>query len=286
MISHALNQKKIAAVFRDALRHKNVGQLIRRFSTNRSDIRTATLDLVDLSNRRRVLELGCAFGAFTEALKGRLNPSAKIMGIDILPEYRDFFLEACRRAGYEGEFSSAGVDSLKSYPPDFFDLVICSYALYFFPHAIPDIARLSTPDGIFITITHTRNDMRQLIVLTKRILRQQALLQEEESLPIETVLANFSAENGRKKLKPFFRRVEAMPFKNKLIFEPQEIDYFLEYFHFKKSFFLVGTKAVQEDLASQILQAVCDEAAKGKKITMSKDDMIFISLQPVKPATR
>lgn len=260
-----------------------IGQLIRRFSTNHNDIRMTTLEGVDLSNCRRVLELGCAFGAFTEALKGRLHPSASIRGIDIISEYKDLFLEACRRAGYRGTFSSAGVEQIRSCEADSYDLIVCSYALYFFPHIIEDIPRVLSQDGLFITITHTRHDMRELIAMTKKILRQNGLLQEDQRLPIEIIVGRFSAQNGRKQLRPAFRRIETRDFKNQLVFEPQEIDYFFDYFHFKKSFFLIGTEALQKDLGSQLLEALAQGAGKGKKITMSKDDRIFICSQPIKP---
>jgi len=86
-----LDKKKIRKVFRDVQRHLAIAQLIRRFSTNKEDIRKTALNHVDLSNCHNVLELGCAFGAFTEALKDRLHSDATITGIDIIPEYKPFF---------------------------------------------------------------------------------------------------------------------------------------------------------------------------------------------------
>jgi ubiquinone/menaquinone biosynthesis C-methylase UbiE len=281
-MTDGLSQKKIRQVFQDAQKHRSIGQLIRRFSTNQSDIRTITLQGIDLSNCRKVLELGCAFGAFTEALKGRLHPDAEIKGIDIIPEYKNFFLEACRRAGYEGTFSSAGVEQIKKYDADSFDLILCSYALYFFPYIIPEIPRILREDGNFIAITHSRHDMQELITLTKKILRQKGLFGDNQPLPIEIVVGQFSVQNGRKQLKPCFRHVRTIDFKNNLIFEPQEIDHFFEYFHFKKSFFLMGTEALQKDIAGQILEALADAATQGKKITMCKDDRIFICTKPIK----
>ena len=155
-MAEVLDKKKIRQVFRDVQKHLLIGQLIRRFSTNKDDIRKTALSQIDLSNCQNVLELGCAFGAFTEALKDKLHPAAKITGLDIVPEYKPFFLEACRRAGYSGTFSSSGVEQIKKYPADSFDLVICSYALYFFADMIPEIARVLKKDGIFITITHSQ----------------------------------------------------------------------------------------------------------------------------------
>ncbi|MBN1663639.1 MAG: class I SAM-dependent methyltransferase [Deltaproteobacteria bacterium] len=278
-----LNKNQIRRVFKDARKHRSIGQLIRRFSTNQGDIREVTLRGIDLTNCRKVLELGCAFGAYTESLKGRLHPDAVIKGIDIIPEYKIFFLEACRRAGYEGTFSSAGVEQIKHDDADAYDLILCSYALYFFPYMIAEIPRILKENGTFIAITHSRHDMQELISLTKKILRQNGLLDERQPLPIEIIVGQFSAQNGRKQLKPCFDHIRAIDFKNRLIFEPSEIDHFFEYFHFKKSFFLMGTEAGQKDIVSQLLEALAEAAMRGRNITMSKDDRIFICTRPIKP---
>jgi len=166
-MAEVLDKNQISRIFRDARKHQRIGQIIRRFSTNKDDIRQTALKNLDLSDRRNVLELGCAFGAFTEALKGRLHPRAKITGLDMLAEYESFFLDACRRAGYTGEFSAGGVEQIIKYPTASYDLIICSYALYFFPDLIEDIARILAGDGFFITITHSEADMRELVDIKK-----------------------------------------------------------------------------------------------------------------------
>ena len=183
-MSEVLDKKKIRKVFRDVQKHLAIAQLIRRFSTNKEDIRKTALSHVDLSDCRNVLELGCAFGAFTEALKDKLHPDAEITGIDIIPEYKPFFLEACHLAGYEGFFSSSGIDRIKKYITQSFDLIICSYALYFFPDMIQEIAHILNKDGVFITITHSQADMQETVGIIKEILKQNNLLNDEQVLPI------------------------------------------------------------------------------------------------------
>jgi ubiquinone/menaquinone biosynthesis C-methylase UbiE len=282
-MAEVLDKKKIRQVFRDVQKHLLIGQLIRRFSTNKNDIRQTALSRVDLSNCRNVLELGCAFGAFTEDLQGKLHPTAKITGLDIVPEYKPFFLEACERAGYAGTFSSSGVNQIKKYTANSFDLVICSYALYFFAGMIPEIARILKKDGIFITITHSECDLQELVNITKTIMKQNDLLDDKQSLPIEILVGQFSAENGDRFLQPFFSEIRAIDFKNKLVFRPQEIDYFLEYFHFKKSFLLTGADDHKKNIVGQLVRELKDAAIKGKNISMCKDDKIFIASQPLMP---
>jgi ubiquinone/menaquinone biosynthesis C-methylase UbiE len=282
-MAEVLDKKKIRKVFCDVQKHLAIAQLIRRFSTNKDDIRKTALNQADLSNCQNVLELGCAFGAFTEALQDKLHPEAKITGIDIIPEYKPFFLEACQRAGYSGYFFSSGIDKIKKYPANSFDLVICSYALYFFPDIIPDIARVLKKDGLFITITHSQADMRQMVGIVKKILKQNNSLDDKQSLPIELIFEQFSAENGEKLLHPFFGRILAIDFKNTLVFKPQEIGSFIDYFQFKKSFFLTGTDAHNKTITNQLMLELQDSAMKKNLVTMCKDDKIFICSQPFIP---
>jgi ubiquinone/menaquinone biosynthesis C-methylase UbiE len=274
-----IGRKTIRQVFRDVQKHRQIEQLIRRFSSNRDDIRLTALNKVDLSECRNVLELGSAFGAFTEALKGRLHPAARITGLDIIPEYGPFFLDACSRAGYSGRFSSVGVRQIKRKRTAHFDLVVCSFALYFFADIIPEIARVLTKDGIFITITHSHCNMQELIAVTKTILLKNGLLAKRELLPVEIILSHFSAENGKRLLAPYFQLVRQIKFKNTLIFQPDDIRFLLEYYQFKEPFFLTGTHTGKKDIVDDLLAELKKLAAKDGTVTMCKDDGIFICSQ-------
>jgi ubiquinone/menaquinone biosynthesis C-methylase UbiE len=280
-MAHFLDKKKIRQVFRNVLKHRHIEQLIRRFSSNKEDIRLLALNRVDLSSCRHVLELGSAFGAFTEALKGRLHPDASIRGLDIVAEYEPFFLEACSRAGYRGTFSSSGVHTIKKMPSGSFDLIICSFALYFFVEMIPEIARVLKKDGFFITITHGQCNMRELISITRKTLEDHKLLAADQHLPIELILRQFSAENGEELLDPHFGGIQKYDFNNSLIFQPWEIYFFIDYYQFKSPFFLIGTDAGKKDIVNKLLHSLRDIGAENKVITMCKDDAIFICSKPI-----
>jgi ubiquinone/menaquinone biosynthesis C-methylase UbiE len=279
-MAEVFDKKRIRKVFRNVQKHRLIEQLIRQFSTNKEDIRKNALLSADISSCQNVLELGCAFGSFTESLKGMLHPNAKINGLDIVPEYKPFFLEACKRAGYKGTFSFSGVDQIKKYPEQSFDLVICSFALYFFVEAIPDIARVLKKDGKFITITHYQSNMQELIVIIRSILEQNQFLAGNKPLPIEAIIRQFSAENGRELLNKNFGQVISIDFNNRLIFQPHEINFFIEYFHFKSPLFLIGTKTDSNIIIDQLVRKLDDIAVKEKVISMCKDDRIFICSEP------
>lgn len=274
------DKKKVYKVFRNVQKHQLIEQLIRQFSTNKEDIREKSLSQCDLSSSRNILELGCAFGSFTEALKGRLHPAATIQGLDIVPEYKPFFLDACTSAGYKGKFSAAGIDQIEKFSGNSFDLVICSFALYFFAEMIPQIARILKNGGKFITITHYKSNMKELIGIAKRIMKQNGLLVPEGMLPVELIVSQFSAEKGSDLLCQSFACVREIDFKNSLVFPSQEINFFTEYLYFKSPFFLIGTNTGMSEIINQLLSELKNIADNDNVITMNKDDRIFICSTP------
>jgi hypothetical protein len=146
---------------------------------------------------------------------------------------------------------------------------------------IPEIARVLKKDGLFITITHSQADMREMVGIVKKILKQNNSLDDKQSLPIEIIFDQFSAENGKALLHPFFSRIQEIDFKNTLVFQPQEINHLLDYFQFKKSFFLSGTDAHNTTVINQLMRELQDSAMKNNLVTMCKDDKIFICFHPV-----
>ncbi len=260
--------------------HREMERIIRRCSTNPDDIRQKALNPVDLTSCRNVLELGCAFGSFTGALKGRLHPQAFITGLDIIPEYKPFFLNACEKAGYRGSFSSDGVHQISGLPPSGVDLILCSFALYFFLEVLPEIARILKPDGLFITITHASGNMRELIDLIRSILRSHRIIEPDDVLPIEEILKALSAENGESLLAAHFSGIVKIDFPNTLVFPPQEIEAFIDYYRFKRPFFLAGTPPHADLILPDLTRTMAGMAAQRQTVTMCKDDAIFICSKP------
>lgn len=275
-----LDDKKIREVFRDVQNHREMERIIRRCSTNPEDIRQTALAGADLTSCRNVLELGCAFGSFTGALKGRLHPQARIAGLDIVAEYEPFFLEACAKAGYAGRFSSDGVQQIANCPTGSVDLILCSFALYFFVDVLPDIARILKPDGLFITITHASGNMRELIDVIRSILKSHRVIQPDAVLPIEEILKAFSAENGKALLAPHLGEIRQIDFPNTLVFPPQDIGAFIDYYRFKRPFFLAGTPPAADIILPELTRTLAGMAAGRQTVSMCKDDAIFICSQP------
>lgn len=271
---------EVDKVFFDVLAHKITADLIKRHSSNPDDIRQIALDGLSLMACENILDLGCGFGFFPEALKGKVHPGAEILGLDVIEAYETSFLEACKKAGLKGRFEASGVSSIKDFPDDSFDLILCSYALYFFPELIPEISRILNHQGYFVVITHDKRNMEELAQTAKEILRTEGMIQSDY-LPMEEIINRFSSRNGDALLKPWFGEIQSTDYKNALTFKADEFPRLVEYFRFKGPFFVSGTNMNVEtfvDLLSVYVRALCI-AQNG--FVISKDDRIFVCSLPL-----
>ncbi|NPU83191.1 MAG: methyltransferase domain-containing protein [Syntrophaceae bacterium] len=264
----------IQSVFGDIPGHRAIAGIIRSHSTNSRDVRHYALEGLDLSKCGDILELGCAFGPFTETLQGRVSPAGVVVGVDIVEAYDEPFLDACRRAGLRGRFLAEGVPVVRSFPEASFDLVLCSFALYFFPEVIPEVARILRPGGLFVVITHDRNNMGELADLIREILAREGDLPEGR-LPVEAIVARFSAENGEALLAPWFGRIDALDYRNTLVFPSSDIPQILRYIRFKSPFLLTGTSRTVPDLILLLERELHQWIRNAGSIRLSKNDRIF-----------
>jgi len=273
---------KVIDVFHDVEAHLFTADIIKRHSTNRRDIREVALEGLNLAECGNILDLGCGFGFFTEALKGKVREDATIIGVDIVEDYRPLFLRACESAGVRGDFYPSGVSVISDFDDDSVDLAICSYSLYFFPEIVSDISRVLKNDGLLISTVHGRNNMRELIDFAKDIMQRCGILQPDESLPIEIFIGRCSSETGYGILSPWFRSIRSISYNNTLVFEPGDMYVLLEYFRFKGPFFRVNPYATMEeifDLFEITLQTFFGH--RGKTFKISKDDTIFVCSKPI-----
>jgi len=194
--------KILAQVFKDARMNKTIAEIIIAHLVNKVDVRKTALNDLDLSNCKNILDLGCGFGFFTQALKERIHPMATIKGIDRHSEYKEPYLDSCSEAGIPGNFDNAGVESLTKIKSKTYDLILCSYALYSFPEYIPHISRILKETGIFVTITHTKPHMKEFTDYVRKILHKHDI-KLTGKLPYEELIDNFSNENGFGKVVKF-----------------------------------------------------------------------------------
>jgi ubiquinone/menaquinone biosynthesis C-methylase UbiE len=254
----------------DPRSHEAVSTLIRRHSTNIRDVRDAILQDVDLSSAVEVLDLGCGFGFMAQAIARLLPTEGRITGIDALRANRVPFEWRVRTEGRRAKFVRMTVDRRLPWRDRSYDLVVSTYSLYFFPQALPEIARVLRPGGRFLTVTHSAESLRNMLRLAGI---------PEVRAPLLTTVQRFCSENGSEILSRCFATVEPIDYQNSLRFDPEEIDSLLRYLRFKFRCFNEWPESEPElcELESRELrQRLCamDE------IVLEKNDTAFWCSEP------
>lgn len=272
----------LAKIFKDASTHAEVAKIMARHLSSKEDVRDVALAGIDLSEVKKILDLGCGFGFFTEALKNRVLPDSRITGIDCHPEYEWFFFQACEKINIKKEFSSNGCKSITHCDDRSFDLILCSYALYFFPEMISEISRILKKYGTFITITHAIPHLHQVTHLAREFLLKNGITPDKET-PYESLISKFSDMNGAGLLSPYFGRITRKRYENSLIFRQGDFEDFAGYFNFKRSFFIPQSQDPNETLHKRMLDSVKGYLEENNDLIITKNDMIYICSEPLDP---
>jgi SAM-dependent methyltransferase len=251
--------------FADPNGHLAISEILRRRSTNRVDVRDALLRGLDLSAARRILDLGCGFGFMTEVVARRAASDARIVGMDACLANREPFLERVAATGRSGVFVQRRIGKALDWPDDSFDLVLASYALYFFPEVLSEVTRVLAPDGLFVAVTHTESSCRHL-------LRAAGLPVSDASLLGN--IGNFSAETGERFLKPWFAEIERVDYWNSLVFEPAQYDEFLTYLSFKLRLLLPDCE-LSDQLPRPLAPAIRAALSRAPRLVIEKSDAAF-----------
>jgi SAM-dependent methyltransferase len=207
--------------------HEAASNIIRRHSTNPSDVREQALGSHDLAHVRNVLDLGCGFGYMVEEIARRSHPDAVITGVDAHASNWRPFVRRVQQAGRIAHFRRMRILSHLPWDDGSFDLVVCSYSLYFFVEVVPEIARVLKDDGRLVALTHSEESVRDMMVLAGVDDDRSALLR---------LIRRFSAESGEDVLSSHFSAVERTDYPNTLRFEHGELDDLLAYLRFKFRF--------------------------------------------------
>lgn len=269
----------LSKVFSDAGLHRKISGMIARHLSNKLDIRQQAFDQLDLSATKDILDLGCGFGFFTEALGGKVHPEARITGIDRFPEYEWFYFQSCERAGIKANFRSNGIGLLSELPSDSYDLILCSYAMYFFPEYVGEISRILKPDGLFIAITHALPHMEEFCTYVRGVLKDNGLIVTID-LPYESLISRFSDQNGVEILEKEFKNIKTVRYKCKLNFGPDDHQDLIDYFNFKHHFFIPQMIDPEDKLHAKVISRLKQDLKARNGIEVTKNDVIFVCRSP------
>jgi SAM-dependent methyltransferase len=253
--------------------------IIRTYASNSRDIREVALEGLDLTRTAQALDLGCSYGFFTEKLEGRLGAGAHVLGIDVIDRHnRARFLETVERMGYRGSFIQGKADLVRDMEGARFDLVVASYSLYFFPHLVGEIARILSPGGVFIAITHSRHALKEVTRYVPRSMEMAGLAPPEE-IALSRLFRSFSSENGGRALSRHFGRVERIVYPNRLRFPPEKVGDCVSYLDKKRALIMKDVSESDpqkmEDVVFYFRKMVYAYARENGGFELTKDDAVF-----------
>ena len=271
---------KLSEVFRDTIGHKESSEIIIAHSTNKGDIREFALRNVNVKGAKQVINMGCGFGFFTQALKNKINNKAVVTGIDRFAEYRQPFLKLCQGLGFNGQFYDSGTEALSNFKPASVDLVLSSFSIYFFPEIISTVASILRKTGTFIIITHYSSHLHELTTMISEVLKDTGY-SHPGPLPHDKLISNFPAEEGIPRLSSYFAKIEKRDYENELVFTKESVNELMTYIAFKRSFFIPENMQMTPMLSNRLEKGILQKVLRKKEFRITKKDAIFICTHPL-----
>jgi SAM-dependent methyltransferase len=234
--------------------HTEVGKIIRAHSENKTDIRSVAKRMIEWKNVRRVIDLGCGYGWFEDALEEDLD---LIVGIDYCSENASAFMQHAKKTAKEAIFKMCALPAAIDFPAGYFDLVVCAYSLYFFPDILPEVKRILRNGGATVVITHSESmfeDGKHLFDFRN----------------LRTIIENFSAENGEAILRKHFQHITSVDYPNSLIFHKGDGKDLALYIDFKREF-------IRQDADPDLVrETMLQELFRNGEFRLNKNDKIFL----------
>jgi len=238
--------------------HAEVGGIIRTHSENKTDIRSVAKNMIEWKSVGRVIDLGCGYGWFEEALEDVIKESLDlVVGVDCLIENNTPFIQRAKKIAKKAIFKQFALPATIDFPTGYFDLVISAYSIYFFPDMLPEARRILRDGGTFIIITHSETMLEE----GKRFFDFKNL---------RTIIENFSAENGEAILKKHFQHITSVDYRNSLIFHKGDEKDLALYIDFKREFI---KRDADPDL---VRETMLRELYKNGEFRLNKNDKIFL----------
>lgn len=271
--------------FGQVQRHRLAGDIIKRFSDNRSDIYELALKDTSFDRPIRVLDIGCGYGRFTSHLRQCVPPGSRCTGLDLLMENRQPFIDTALHINLEADFIRGPATRIEAMPDNSYELIITAYSLNFFSTIIPQLARVLIPDGYLIIINHSLDFLNELVQDISLVLSHSTIV-DQVRRNHKQLICNFNNENGISLLSPHFKTVEYLEYENRLSFPFSDLDPCFIYIDFKLPLLMpINQKDTAFDLAlfrKTLFQHIRQKSGASGFYRMNKNDCIFRCSQPVK----
>jgi ubiquinone/menaquinone biosynthesis C-methylase UbiE len=206
-----------------------------------------------------------------EAVARRAGSGALVTGVDVWADNEDTFIRRIAATGRRARFVRTQIGAQLPWPAASFDVVICSYSLYFFREILPEVSRVLAPEGLFLALTHSEECFLSLAeVADSRAARSE----------LHSLAGRFSAENGAGLLQPWFAHVERVDYQNALRFRAEQADDLLALLRFKLPFLEPGAKPGGE-LPESISRRVREAFERSSELLIPKNDAAFRCREPL-----
>jgi demethylmenaquinone methyltransferase/2-methoxy-6-polyprenyl-1,4-benzoquinol methylase len=130
---------------------------MRRITLGRENaLRTMTVDLAQIKPGDNVLEVGCATGTLTLAVKRQAGPTGNVIGIDIIPGMIELSKQKATQANLDVTFQLRSIENI-GFPENHFDVVMCSFMIFHMSEkvrnkGIEEIYRVLKPQGKLLVL--------------------------------------------------------------------------------------------------------------------------------------
>ncbi len=203
-------------------------------------------------------------------LAARVAQDASFIGVDAWEANESSYLQKIADHGRSATFECMRIEAELPWPNHSYDLVVCSYSLYFFVDIIPEIARVLAADGLLLAITHSEAGVMDGLPDAGLGHAAAGLL---------ALVRRFSAENGRDYLSRSFGEVVRIDYVNSLRFAREHEDELMAYLRFKMPFLVPGSKP-EDDLPADLLQFVESLLSRDGEVIVDKSDAAFRCRRP------
>ncbi|MBP0725823.1 class I SAM-dependent methyltransferase [Bacillus sp. RG28] len=188
-----------------------------KYEEKRIDLDEMVINLLNLTNDEKILDIGCATGAFLTLLQ-TIGHKGQLTGLDQSPKMIEEANKKSQQKNLNIEWIIGDARKLP-FSSNSYDWVVARHMLYHVPDiqkTIEGFKRIIKPNGGLVTTTNSRNSLPRIMELCNNMLVEFGFPERISSA------APFCIENAKEILSSTFDSVEEKVISNSLVFEQAE----------------------------------------------------------------